>query len=451
MGLMRDAAALSALTTDQYELTMAASHFAQGRTATATFDLFVRRLPPERRFLIMAGLADALTYLQNLHFTDTDIEFLRSLGQFDDAFLEHLNTLRFTGDVWAIPEGEIVFPEEPLVRVTAPLIEAQIVETALLTFIGHQTAIASKAARVALACGDRQFVDFAARRTHGPEAALSGARSAYLAGAAGTSNVLAGKTYGIPLSGTMAHSYVMSYDDEREAFRAFARDFPTASTLLIDTYDTLQGARNVVQVAHELAAEGIRVQGVRLDSGNLAALSREVRDILDHGGLTDVRIVASSDLDEHRIADLLQAGAPIDAFGVGTQMGVAADAPAMSAVYKLAEYDGRPVQKLSPGKRSLPGLKQVWRVERDGVLVGDTIGAADEDGIEGRPMLQQAIRSGCVVDGEAQGTAGLAAARERCAAGLASLPRRLRALGRSEDPAPVTLSPRLASLGTREA
>ena len=450
MGPMRDAAALSALTTDQYELTMAASHFAQGRTATATFDLFVRRLPPERRFLVMAGLADALTYLENLHFTDSDVEFLRSLSQFEPAFLDHLAQLSFTGDVWAIPEGEIVFPEEPLLRVTAPLIEAQVVETALLTFIGHQTAIASKAARVALACGDRQFVDFAARRTHGPEAALSGARASYLAGASGTSNVLAGKTYGIPLSGTMAHSYVMSYDDERDAFRAFARDFPTASTLLIDTYDTLQGARNVVQVAHELAAEGIRVQGVRLDSGNLAALSHEVRDILDHGGLTDVRIVASSDLDEHRITDLLQAGAPIDAFGVGTQMGVAADAPAMSAVYKLAEYDGRPVQKLSPGKRSLPGLKQVWRVERDGVLVGDAIGAADEAGIEGRPMLAQAMRSGSVVDGAAQGTDGLTAARERCAAGLASLPRRLRGIGPSEDPAPVTLSPRLAKLGTRE-
>lgn len=438
-----DVASASALTTDQYELTMSASHLAQGHTATATFDLFVRRLPPERRFLVMAGLADALTYLENLHFTPSDIAYLRGLDQFDDAFLDHLAALRFTGDVWAMPEGEIVFPEEPLMRVTAPLIEAQIVETALLTFVGHQTAVASKAARIALACGDRQFVDFAARRTHGPEAALSGARAAYLAGASATSNVLAGKTYGIPLSGTMAHSYVMSYDDERDAFRAFARDFPTASMLLIDTYDTLQGARNVVQVAHELVAEGIRIQGVRLDSGNLAALSTEVRDILDLGGLTDVRIVASTDLDEHRIADLIEAEAPIDAYGVGTQMGVAADAPALSAVYKLAQYDGAPVQKLSPGKRSLPGLKQVWRVERDGVLVGDTIAAADEDGIDGRPMLAQVMRDGRLLGG--LGT--LTDARERCRAALASLPGHLRGFGRSEEASPVRLSPRLAAAG----
>ncbi|WP_084076692.1 nicotinate phosphoribosyltransferase [Demequina sp. NBRC 110057] len=441
----QDAASASALTTDQYELTMSASHLAQGRTATATFDLFVRRLPPERRFLVTAGLADALEYLEKLRFTADDVDYLASLGTFPAPFLDYLREFRFTGEVWAMAEGESAFPGEPLVRVTAPLIEAQIVETALLTFVGHQTAIASKAARVALACGDRTFVDFAARRAHGPDAALTGARAAYLAGASGTSNVLAGKRYGIPLSGTMAHAYVMSHDDERDAFRAFARDFPEASVLLIDTYDTLQGARHVVEVARELAAEGIQIQGVRIDSGDLASLSTQVRAILDAGGLHDVRIVASSDLDEHRITDLLQAGAPIDAFGVGTQMGVAADAPALSAVYKLVEYDGRPVQKRSPGKASLPGRKQVWRATRDGRIVGDTVGLESETGIDGSPMLARVMAEGRRLDGAGFGS--LADARERCAAGLASLPPRLRALGRSEDAVPVGVSAGLEELG----
>ncbi|MFV0634462.1 nicotinate phosphoribosyltransferase [Demequina sp.] len=439
---------MSALTTDQYELTMAASHLAHGRTATATFDLFVRRLPPERRFLIMAGLADAIEHLHDLRFTEDEVGYLRTLGIFTDEFLAYLASFRFSGEVWAIPEGEIVFAGEPLVRVTAPLIEAQIVETALLALIGHQVSIASKAARVAIASQGRSFVDFAARRAHGPEAALHGARAAYLAGADATSNVLAGKTYGIPLSGTMAHSYVMSFEDEREAFRTFARDFPRASVLLIDTYDTLQGARHVVEVAHELASEGIKIQGVRLDSGDLAALSQHVRRILDEGGLSDVRIIASSDLDEHRIDDLLTAGAPIDAFGVGTQMGVSADAPALSAVYKLVEFDGHPVHKLSPGKASLPRRKQVWRVESDGAIVGDTVALESEGDLPGRPMLVQVMHGGAPTAQAGLGAEGLSQARDRCARALATLPPRLRALGRGDREAPVSLSPGLQALAS---
>jgi nicotinate phosphoribosyltransferase len=438
-------ASASALATDQYELTMAASYFAQSMNAPATFDLFIRRLPKARRFLVAAGLDDALDYLENLRFTESDIAYLRGLGTFSEEFLDYLADFRFTGEVWALPEGEVFFPGEPVLRITAPMIEAQMVETALISIVGHQTAIASKAARMALASSDHEFDDFAARRAHGLEAGVRGARAAYLAGASATSNVLAGKTYGIPLSGTMAHSYVMAFSDERDAFRRFARDFPTATVLLIDTYDTVEGARRAVEVAHELAPEGVALRGVRLDSGDLGELSRRVREILDTGGLEDVSIIVSGDLDEYRIAELLAGGAPIDSFGVGTQMGVSADAPALSAVYKLAEYDSRPVLKLSTGKASLPGRKQVWRREADGVLVGDVIGLDNDDVPDGRPMLERVmvggVRSGSV--------ASLADARERCARALASLPDDLRLLESGASPAPVETSPTLDALARR--
>ncbi|MFW2514235.1 nicotinate phosphoribosyltransferase [Demequina sp. SO4-13] len=441
-GSLLEGSAASALLTDQYELTMAASYLSQSMEQTATFDLFVRNLPPERRFLVAAGLADALAYLEQLRFTDSDVGYLRSLGIFEEAFLRHLSAMRFTGEVWAIPEGEVCFPGEPLLRVTAPLIEAQVVETALLTTVSHQTGIASKAARVALACGGRDFVDFASRRAHGPSAAVRGARAAYLSGAAATSNVLAGKVYGIPLSGTMAHSYVMAFDDEREAFRRFARDFPSSAVLLIDTYDTVEGARRAVGVAHELADEGVRVAGVRLDSGDLRALSMRVREILDEGGLEDVRIIASGDLDEHRIAELLQAGAPIDSFGVGTQMGVSADAPSLSAVYKLVEYDGRPVVKLSADKSTLPGRKQVWRDEHGGTLAGDTMGLEHETGHAGRPLLRRVMVDGKRV--EAEGS--LSEARARAARALASLSPELRGLAPAEGTPPVSTTTKLEML-----
>jgi len=424
---------------------MAASYFSQSMNAPATFDLFIRRLPKARRFLVAAGLDDALDYLENLRFTESDIAYLRGLGTFSEEFLDYLADFRFTGEVWALPEGEVFFPGEPVLRITAPMIEAQMVETALISTVGHHTAIASKAARMALASGDHEFDDFAARRAHGPQAGVRGARAAYLAGASATSNVLAGKTYGIPLSGTMAHSYVMAFSDERDAFRRFARDFPTATVLLIDTYDTVEGARRAVEVAHELAPEGVALRGVRLDSGDLGELSRRVREILDAGGLEDVSIIASGDLDEYRIAELLASGAPIDSFGVGTQMGVSADAPALSAVYKLAEYDSRPVLKLSTGKASLPGRKQVWRREAGGVLVGDVMGLEDDEVPDGRPMLERVmvggVRSGSVDS--------LADARERCARALASLPAQFRSLEPGAAQAPVKTSPTLDALTRR--
>ncbi|MFW7415107.1 nicotinate phosphoribosyltransferase [Demequina sp. SO4-18] len=438
-------AAASALLTDQYELTMAASYLSQSMTETATFDLFVRSLPPERRFLVAAGLADVLAYLEQVRFTESDRAYLRSLGTFDEPFLEYLEGFSFTGEVWAIPEGEVCFPGEPLLRISAPLIEAQVVETALLTTVAHQTAIASKAARVALASGRRAFVDFAARRAHGPSAAVRGARAAYLAGAAGTSNVLAGKTYDIPLSGTMAHSYVMAFDDEREAFRTFARDFPSSAVLLIDTYDTIEGARRAVEVARDLADEGVTIKGVRLDSGDLGDLSMRVRTILDDGGLADAQIIASGDLDEHRIAQLIAQGAPIDSFGVGTQMGVSADAPSLGAVYKLVEYDSRPVVKMSADKATLPGRKQVWREERAGTLVGDAVGLEHEAGHPGRPLLVRVMADGRRL--EAEGS--LADARARCARSLASLPADLREFRPVAAESPVSTTQELDALVRR--
>jgi len=435
----------SALATDQYELTMAASYFAQSMTAPATFDLFVRGLPATRRFMVAAGLDDALAYLAQVRFIESDIAFLRSLDMFNEDFLSYLADFRFTGEVWAMPEGSVCFPQEPLLRVTAPMIEAQIVETALLSTVAHQTAIASKAARISLASGDHAFDDFSARRAHGPEAAVRGARAAYLAGASSTSNVLAAKTYGIPPSGTMAHSYVTAFGDERDAFRTFARDFPTTAVLLIDTYDTVEGAHRAVEVARELAPEGVRLRGVRLDSGDLAELSMLVRKILDDGGCEVVRIVASGDLDEHRITDLLAGGAPIDSFGVGTQLGVSADAPALSAVYKLAEYDSRPVLKLSTDKESLPGRKQVWRRERDGVLVGDVIGLEDESVEGGRSLLERVMTDGVRIGA----SPSLADARELCARGLAWLPAELKVLEASTSRAPVKTSASLDELVAR--
>ena len=414
----------AALLTDLYELTMVSSYLAQGMEGEATFDLFVRELPPRRGFLVACGIDAALEYLETLRFDQDAVGYLRSLGRFDEAFLRRLRQLRFTGEVWAVAEGEVVFPDEPLLRVTGPLPEAQIVETFLLTTVAFQTMVASKAARVALACGDRTFVDFSARRDHGPDAALKAARAAYVGGAAATSNVLAAKVYGIPLSGTMAHSYVMAFPGEVEAFRAFARQFPDNATLLIDTYDTVEGARRAVAVAQELAGEGIRLQGVRLDSGDLVTLSKEVRAVLDEGGQEHVRIFASGDLDEYRIAELLAAGAPIDAFGVGTQLGTGGDAPSVSAVYKLAESAG-PRRKLSGGKETLPGRKQVWRVTgEDGLLDHDVLGLDGEEVPGATPLLRQVM-----VDGRRTAPPEpLETPRKRCRGAVATLPPGLRVL-----------------------
>jgi nicotinate phosphoribosyltransferase len=425
------------LVADLYELTMAAAYQASGIEHEATFELSVRRLPPERRFLVAAGLDDALGGLEQLRYSPDDLSYLAGLDMLPSPFLDCLADLRFTGEVWAVPEGEVVFAGEPLVRVTGPVIEAQIVETLLLNRIASQTMLASKAARVAIASGYRRFVDFSARRDHGVDAAMAAARSAWIAGAAGTSLVAAGKRWGIPVSGTMAHSFVMAFDDERDAFRAYARSFPRGAVLLIDTYDTVEGARRAVEVARDLADEGIGLMGVRLDSGDLLSLSRQVRDVLDDAGLHDVDIMASGDLDERRIHDLCAAGAPIDAFGVGTQLGTSADAPSLGAVYKLVEDADGPKMKLATGKATLPGRKQVWRQDDR-----DVVGLHDES-VPGRPLLVQVMRDGARTGPPEP----LDAVRDRCVDALAALPPQLRALEPAEGPLwPVDTAPGLRAL-----
>jgi nicotinate phosphoribosyltransferase len=432
-----------ALITDLYELTMAAAYQAQGVDREATFELSVRSLPPTRRFLVVGGIDDALAGLEAFRYGPGDVEYLAGVGLFTDEFLATLADLRFTGEVWAVPEGEVAYPGEPLVRVTGPLVEAQLVETFLLNVVGSRTMLASKAARVAIATGDRSFVDFSARRDHGIDAAMGAARATWITGGSGTSLVAAGRRWGIPLSGTMAHSFVMSFDDEADAFRAYARSFPRAVVLLIDTYDTVRGAERAVEVAHELAGEGIEIAAVRLDSGDLGALAVEVRAVLDAGGLTGVRIIASGDLDEHRIASLCTAGAPIDAFGVGTQLGTSADAPALGAVYKLVEDSTGPKMKLAEGKVTLPARKQVWRQD-----ARDVVGLHDE-GVAGRPLLEPMMAGG-----ERTGPAeALAVVRERCTAALAGLPDTVRSLGPVAPGEgagwPVATSPGLAALADK--
>jgi nicotinate phosphoribosyltransferase len=433
----------AALFADLYELTMAASYHSRGLDEPATFDLFFRSLPEQRRFLISCGLEQCLDYLESLAFDDAALSYLASLGLFDESFLDRLAGLRFTGEVWAVPEGEAVFEREPVLRVTAPLIEAQLVETYLLNCVSHQTMVASKAARVALACGDHDFIDFSARRVQGPDAALLGSRASHIGGASATSLVLAGQVFAIPVSGTMAHSYVMRFRREADAFRAFARDLPDRAVLLIDTYDTVEGARRVVGVAGELATEGVRVQAVRLDSGDLGTLARQVRQVLDEGGLTDVRIVASGDLDEYRIASLLEEGAPIDSFGVGTRMGASTDAPSLNAVYKLVEDADGPKLKLSPDKVTLPGRKQVHRVRGLTAIESDVIALHDEQVPDAEPLLERVMADGR----RTSPSPALRAVQRRCGETLGMLPERLRLLPVADfQPFPVEVSAGLADL-----
>ena len=416
---------------------MAASYHARGLDEPATFDLFFRDLPGQRRFLVACGLEQALDYLEGLRFDDDSLSYLGSLDLFEASFLHRLRELRFTGEVWAVPEGEAVFAQEPLLRVTAPLIEAQLVETYLLNCLSHQTMVASKAARVALACGDHDFMDFSARRVQGPDAALRGSRASYVAGAWATSLTLAGKVFGMPVSGTMAHSYVMRFAEEADAYRAFARDHPERAVLLIDTYDTVAGARLVVEVARELAAEGVKVRAVRLDSGDLASLAREVRSVLDEGGLDEVRIIVSGDLDEHRIASLLSDGAPIDSFGVGTKMGASTDAPSLNAVYKLVEDADGPKLKLSADKVTLPGRKQVHRMSGGTTYERDVIALQGEEVPGGEGLLEPVLVDGA----RTSPSPPLEAVRKRCRRTLQCLPQRLRQLELEPfPPYPVELS-----------
>ncbi len=382
------------LLTDLHQPTMAQSYFAERRLAEGTFSVFVRSYPPNRGYFVCAGLEDVLSFLENFAFDASAIEYLAAQNLFSKEFLRYLSELRFTGEVWAIPEGRIVFKEEPLLELSAPIIEAQIVETFINNQLHVQTMIATKAARCLQASGGRPLVDFALRRTHATHAGMKVARVSYLVGFAGTSNVMAGKTYGIPIVGTMAHSFVSSFAHEIDAFRAYVRSFPQNAILLIDTYDTLQGARNAVQVAKEMAPRGQTLIGVRIDSGDLADLARKVRKIFDDANLPNVKIFGSGGLDEYDLAELAEANAPFDSYGVGTRMGTSADAPWMDMAYKLVEYDRAPVLKLSTGKASSPGRKQVFRTrDGSGNFVQDTIGLRDEQSA-GENLLRQAMQNG---------------------------------------------------------
>jgi nicotinate phosphoribosyltransferase len=431
----------SALLTDLYQLTMLQSYWRRGMDAPAVFELFVRRLPPRRGFLVAAGLAQAVAFLEQLRFTDDELAWVRTCGHFAPAFADWLAGLRFDGDVDAMPEGTVFFADEPVLRVTAPLPVAQLVETRLVNLLHFQTLIASKAARCVLVAPGRRLVDFGLRRAHGAEAGLLAARACWLAGFDGTSTALAEARFGIPAFGTMAHSYVLAHDDEARAFEDFAHDVPASVVLLIDTWDTERAAAKVVEVARRLRADGVVVQAVRIDSGDLAAHARAVRAILDAGGLADVRIFASGDLDEWRVRDLVVAGAPIDAFGIGTRLDTAADRPYLDCAYKLVAYAGRGRRKRSEGKATWPGAKQVWRrLDADGRLAGDVLALAG-DPHDGEPLLVPDLRGGR----RAGAGPTLTDARARAARELARLPEPLRRL---DEPAPyaVEIAPALRRL-----
>ncbi len=413
------------LLVDLYELTMGESYLAEGvDERPATFQLFCRTLPRGWGYLVAAGIDDALAYLEALSFSETDLAYLETTGLFGAAFLERLAGLRFTGEVRAMREGTIFFPAEPVLEVTAPLLEAQLVETAVINRVHLSSLIASRAARCVEAAAGRRLVEFGFRRAHGVDAGLAAARASYLAGFDATSNVLAGKRYGIPVAGTMAHSYIEAFADESAAFEAFSRSYPDGSTLLIDTYDTVEGARRAARVARELAARGGSLGAVRLDSGDLLELSRRVRAVLDEAGLPDVTIFASGNLDEYSIAALLNAGAPIDGFGIGSRLSTSAGAAYLDFVYKLVEFDGRGVMKLSADKATLPGPKQVWRQLEGNRFTGDVVTLADESSPTGaEPLLEPVISRG-----RRLAETSLDAARERAAAQRSALPPECRKL-----------------------
>jgi nicotinate phosphoribosyltransferase len=423
------------LLTDLYELNMAASYLRRSMTGTAAFSLFVRDLPPGRGFLVAAGLEDCLAFLEDFSFTADDLSYLRHARGYREDTLHAFAGLRFSGDVWAVPEGRVVFAGEPLLEVTAPVAEAQLAETVLLNHVTFQTAVATKAARCVLAASGAQLVDFAFRRTQGIDASLAVARASAIAGFAATSNVAAAHRYGLAAAGTMAHSFIEAFGDEQQAFTAFAEDFPGLTTFLVDTYDTGGGVRAAIEVTRRLRLPG--PVGVRLDSGDLAALARLARRLLDEAGLRDARIFASGSLDEYAIAGLVAGGAPIDAYGVGTKMGVSADAPYLDTAYKLVAYDGRPVMKLSAGKTSPPGAKQVHRGPG-----GDVLALREEPSPPGHePLLVPVMRGG-----RRLGTPEpLAAAQRRCRADLAWLSPAARAL-RGPESVQVRISEQLKNL-----
>ncbi|MYB76187.1 MAG: nicotinate phosphoribosyltransferase [Chloroflexi bacterium] len=430
----------AALFTDLYALTMLQAYFHEGMDDVAVFDFFARRLPKGWNYLVVCGVADVLRYLENLTFSAEALGFLAELGSFSPDFLKYLADFRFTGNVYALPEGTVAFPLEPLVVVEAPLPQAQLVETLLINQVHFQTLMASKAARVVQAAQGSAVVDFGSRRAHGIDSAVRGARAFHVAGVAATSNVLAGKRYGIPVRGTMAHSYIQAHADELDAFRQFAALYPD-TVLLVDTYDTLAGVKKIVTLARELG-DAFRVRAIRLDSGDLEELARASRRILDDAGLHHVEIFASNSLDEYAISHLISRRAPIDGFGVGTRMSVSSDAPTIDCAYKLVAYGGRGRMKLSAGKSSLPSRKQVFRFQAGGTYTRDVIALADEDVPGGTPLLNPVMREGKRLPA---GHSDLAAARERARQQRQALPPRLHALETADPPYPVEVSAALAS------
>ncbi|EDP76033.1 nicotinate phosphoribosyltransferase [Hydrogenivirga sp. 128-5-R1-1] len=411
------------LCTDLYELTMAQSYLEHNKIGNAVFSLFVRKLPPQRNFLVACGLETLLELIEDFRFGDEELKYLKSLGRFSDSFLEYLSEYEFRGNLYAIPEGRVVFQNEPIVQVEGSLPEVQILETLVINAVHLQTVIASKAVRSFVVSRGRSLVDFGFRRAHGLEAGIYAARASYIAGFAGTSNLEAGRRFSIPVFGTVAHSYIMVFDKEEEAFKAFAESFPQNAVFLLDTYDTIDAARKTV----ELAKKGVPVVGVRLDSGDIESLSREVRRILDKGGLKDVRIIVSGGVDEYRIEEWLSKGCPIDAFGVGTKFITSADAPYLDMAYKLVEYEGKPKVKTSPGKATFPFKRQVCRFYRDGVMEHDEVVVYGEES-EGERLVKKVLEGGRLVDK----LPSLEEVRETLLADLDRLPDRLKSLDKSE-------------------
>ena len=415
---------VSPLLTDLYELNMVQAYLDRSEDGKAVFEFFVRRLPPRRGFLLAAGLEDALDFLETMRYSGAEIDWLRSTGRFRDNLLDYLREFRFSGDVHAIPEGSVCFANEPLIRITAPLPQAQLVESRLINILHFQTLIASKAARMVLAAPGKILSDFGLRTAHGAEAGNYSARASYIAGFAGAANVLAGERYGIPIGGTMAHSFVQVHDDEMAAFENFARARPQGVILLIDTYDTEAGARKVVELAPGLKKDGIAIRGVRIDSGDLSAMAKKVRGILDAGGLMDVIILVSGGINEDVLQGMMKDKVPIDGFGIGVNLAASTDVPALDCAYKLQDYRGTPKRKLSEGKRTWPGRKQVWRAyDADGRMSGDIL-SLESDKQAGEALIEHVMRGGKRV-GPAP---TLAQIRERAAHDLTRLPEPLRQL-----------------------
>lgn len=435
----------SVLLTDLYQLTMLAGYLDRRMEATAVFELFVRKLPDCRNFLLVAGLEQALAFLERLRFTPEELDWIKHSGRFKPAFIDYLAALEFTGDVEAMPEGTVFFANEPVLRVMAPLPQAQLVETRLINLIHFQTLIASKAARLVLTAPSKLLVDFGLRRAHGAEAGLLAARAGYIAGMAGTATVLAAPLFDIPIAGTMAHAFIQAHDEELAAFEHFARAQPDNVVLLIDTYDTEAAASKVVELAGRLAEEGIPIKGVRIDSGDLAEHARKVRKILNDGGHPEITIFASGNLDEYALAELMKKEAPIDGFGIGTHLDTSADRSYLDYVYKLQEYAGIARRKRSEGKATWPGRKQVYRYrDGQGRLAYDLL-TLEADPHPGEPLIKPVMRVGKRVASPEP----LSHMRDRVAEGLASLPERLRGLEQTTPPYEVRVSEAIQRLAAQ--